>query len=950
MKPLKILMNLVVMLAAVMMTAVEADAFRHKGFRPDSTGRSQVLDSLYDRMRQGIPLRTGDVPDSTGMPRARVLGDSVALSVIEDTAMLADSLLPVSDSLVVQDSLSAADTVQGMLDMPAFSTAVDSVIEDFSSGRKMIYYYGDVSVTYGDMVLKAEYMEYDMDRQVVYAAGVADTAGVVTGKPEMTQGGKTYSMDNVFYNFRTSKARIKNMVTQEEDGILRGDNLNMMPDRSVNITGGKYSVCDLDHPHFYLQMTAAKIETEPKQKTVFGPAYLVLGDVPLYPLMLPFGFVPKRPERASGVLFPSFGEEASRGLFMKDGGFYIVLGDYFDVALTGSLYSKGSWSANLSTRYKLRYKFNGTLDLSFSNDQTGERGSTDFFQTRNFSVKWSHSMDAKARPGTSFRASVNFSSPSNNKYNYGNINDALQNQVSSSISYSKTWSAMSVSVNALHSQNSRDSSYAITFPNITFNVNRFYPFRRKNRVGSEKWYEQFALSYSATLQNKINFKASEVRDPDFWSKMQTGMTHNFSIGLPTFTILKYLTLSPSVSYGMNWYFSSQSQYYNPETDKLETVRTGLFEDFGASHNFSASASLSTRIYGMFNFRRGKLRAVRHMISPSLSVSYAPEMGTRLNGYRVYNYTDIHGVAHTVEYNKWSGGLYSPPSPGKTASLGFQIGNNLEAKVMDRKDTTGTGLKKIKLIDNLNISGNYNFLADSMKLSNINVNMTTNVLEKVSVSAGMTLDPYAVDYQGRRYNRFNITAVPGRLVRLTNANVSLGFSISGEGKGKGNDGSSSSGSGSRGGGGVKVTGESPAYSRVYYHPITGEYIPGGWVYYLNPEVPWSVSFNYSYSYSKSYQYSNDQLIVRNNHTQTLNVNGQVRITKALNINLTSGFDLTQLRLTTTQVSATYDLHCFQITFSWVPLGQYKQWNFRINAKAAALADLLSYRKGTSQWDN
>lgn len=947
-------MNLAVMLTAVVLTAGQAGAFRMSGFRPDSVsaGVSQVLDSLRTVIQQDVPLRVRAAgTDSSVKSPVHVLGDSVTLSLAEDSLMAADSMGIAADTVAVADSLSAIDTVQGMLAMPAFSTAVDSVIEDFSSGRKMIYYYGDVSVTYGDMTLKSEYMEYDMDKQVVYAAGVADTAGVITGKPEMTQGGKTYSMDNVFYNFRTSKARIKNMVTQEEDGILRGDNLNMMPDRSVNITGGQYSVCDLEHPHYYLQMTAAKIETSPKQKTVFGPAYLVLGDVPLYPLMLPFGFVPKRPDRASGILFPSFGEEASRGLFMKDGGFYIVLGDYFDVALTGSLYSKGSWSASLSTRYKLRYKFNGNLDISYSNDQTGERGSTDFFQTRNFSVKWNHSMDSKARPGTSFKASVNFSSPSNNQYNYGNINDALQNQISSSVSYSKTWSALSISVNALHSQNSRDSSYAITFPNITLNVNRFYPFRRKNRVGSEKWYEQFALSYSTTLQNKINFKASEVNDPDFWQKMQTGMTHSFSIGLPTFTILKYFTLSPSVSYGMNWYFSSQSQYYDPETDKVETVRTGLFEDFGITQNFSASASLSTRLYGMFNFRRGKLKAVRHMISPSLSVSYAPEMGTALNGYRVYNYTDIHGVAHTVEYNKWSGGLYSPPSAGKTASLGFQIGNNLEAKVVDRKDTTGTGLKKIKLIDNLNLSGNYNFLADSMKLSNISVSMNTNVLEKVSVSAGMTLNPYAVDEQGKTYDRFNVTVQPGRLVRLTNANVSLGFSISGEGKGKGNDGSSSSNSGSGGrGGGVKVTGESPAYTRVYYHPITGEYIPGGWVYYLNPEVPWSVSFNYSYTYSKSYQYSNNQLIVKNNHTQTLNVNGQIRITKALNINLTSGFDITKLRLTTTQISATYDLHCFQISFSWVPLGQYKQWSFRINAKAAALADLLSYRKGTSQWDN
>lgn len=905
--------------------------------------------------RQEIPQQDSLAvqKDMTLMPELRVaVPDSVTAEGLADT-------LAVSDTAALEDSAMRPDTTvrKGMLERPVFSTAVDSVIEDFSSDRKMIYYYGDVSVTYGDMKLTADYMEYDVDKQVVYAAGVADTAGVVNGKPEMTQGGKTYSMDNVFYNFKTSKARIKNMTTQENDGVLRGDNLNMMPDRSINISGGKYTVCDLDHPHFYLKMTKAKVETEPKQKTVFGPAYLVLGDVPLYPLMLPFGFVPKQRDRASGILFPNFGEEAARGLFIKDGGFYFVLGDYFDIALTGSIYTKGSWSLNASTRYKKRYKFNGTFDLSYSNDQTGEKGSADFFQTKNFGVKWTHAQDPKARPGTTFTASVNFSSPSNNKYNYNSVNEALNSQVSSSISYSRTWSALSISVNGLHSQNSRDSSYSITLPNITLNVNRFYPLKRKNRVGGEKWYEQFALSYSTTLQNKINFKASEIREPDFWDKMQTGMTHNFSIGLPTFTLFKYITLAPSVSYGMNWYFSSQSQYYNPETDKVETIRTGLFEDFGISQNFSASASLSTRLYGLFNFKHGKLKAIRHMISPSLSVNYAPEMGTRMNGYRVYNYTDIHGESHTLEYNKWSGGIYSPPSPGKTASIGFQLGNNVEAKVEDKKDTTGKGMRKIKLIDNLNLSGNYNFLADSMKLSTIGVNMTTNVLEKVSISAGMTLDPYAVDYKGTRYNEFNVVKT-GRLVRLTNANVSLGFSLSGEGAGKGNDGSSSSGAGSGGtggvlgggSGGVKMTGESPAYTRVFYHPVTGEYIPGGWIYYLNPNVPWSVSFNYSYTYSRTYQYSNNQLITRNNHQQTLNITGQVRLTSALNLNLTTGFDITKLKLTTTQISATYDLHCFEISFSWVPLGQWKQWSFRINAKAAALADLLSYRKGSSEWDN
>ncbi len=907
---------------------------------------------------------------------AQVVAVSDTIAPIDTIATL-DSAA-VAANMAKADSAARADSLarekqmrQGMLERPTFTVAKDSIIEDFSNGRNMMYYYGDVSVTYGDMKLTAEYMEYDVAKQTVYAAGVADSSGVVAGKPEMTQGNKTYKMDNVFYNFETRKARIKNMITEESEGQLRGDNLTMKPDQSIDVKGGVYTVCELDHPHYYLRMTRAKMETQPKQKTVFGWTYLVLGDVPLYPLMLPFGFVPKRPDRASGILFPTFGEEQARGLFMKDGGFYLVMGDYFDVAFTGSIYSKGSWNARMNTRYKLRYKFNGSLDISYSNDQTGEKGAADFFQTKNFAIKWSHAQDPKARPGTSFRASVDFSSPSNNKYNYTDINEALNSQTSSSISYTKTWAKMSLSVNALHKQNSRDSSYSLTVPNITFNVNRFYPFKRKNRVGGAKWYEDFSISYNTSFQTKINFKTSEIKDPDFWDKLQTGMSHKFTIGLPTFTILKYLTLSPNVSYNMNWYFSSQEQYYNPETNKVETVRTGQFEDFGATHNFSAGASLSTRIYGLFNFRRGKLKAIRHMMSPSLSVSYKPELGTAINGYRVYNYTDINGNEKTLEYNKWAGGgVGSPPGKGETASLGFSLGNNFEAKVVDKLDTTGKGTKKVKLIDNLSISGNYNFLADSMNMSKISVSMNTNVLQKVSISANMGLDPYAIDAKGKRIGVYNVV-MDNHLFRMTNASVSMGFSLQGEGKGKGNDGSGAAGGGggrNNGGtrdrsgknsgnpdrpggrgGGVKMTGDAQTYQRIYYHPVTGEYIPGGWLYYLNPNVPWSVSFNYSYNYSRSYQYSNEQLITKHTHNQTLAVNGQVRITNALNINLTTGFDLTRMKMTTTQLSATYDLHCFQISFSWVPSGQWSQWSFRINAKASALADLLQYKKSSSHWD-
>ena len=863
------------------------------------------------------------------------------------TPEISDSLRAVRDSIHRADSISRVDSMnmlsKSSLEAPAFTTARDSIVEDFSNGKRIIYYYGDVSVTYGNIKLTADYMEYDLATQIVFARGTKDSTGVITGKPVMEQGGKSYTMEEVRYNFKTQKARITNMVTQEQDGILHGQNIKMMPDKSINITKGKYTVCDCEHPHYYLHLTAAKVMTRPSQKTVFGPAYPVIEDVPL-PIGLPFGFIPKRPDRATGILFPTFGEEQSRGFYLRDLGLYFVIGEYFDIALTGDIYTLGSWAVDLNSRYKVNYKCNGNFSLTYSNDQTGEKGSSDFFQTKNFGVRWSHSQDAKARPGTSFSASVNFSSPSNNRYNSTSVQEALQNQISSSISYSKNWNGkFNLSVNALHNQNSRDSSYSFTLPNITFSVSRFYPFKRKNRVGKERFYERFSFGYSTTLQNRINFKASEFNKPGFWDKFQNGMAHNFQIGLPNFTLFKYINITPSISYGMNWFFRKTEKVYNPDTGKVEDVQGKAFGTFGATHTYSGSISINTRLYGLFNFgKHRKIQAIRHVLSPSISASFSPEKGTHFNGWRTLTYVDRNGVERSQDYNIYAGQLNSVPGKGKTASLNFSLGNNFEAKVRDLKDTTGTGSKKIKLIDQLNFTTGYNFLADSLRMNNVGITMSTSVFGKLGINANLNFDPYAIlvdksNPSGRRINRFAVQEGQG-LLRLTNANVSLSYSISGEGKINGNDGRGQSGT--------------PAdhYQRIYYHPITGEYIPGGWLYYTNPNVPWSININYSFSYRQSFQYSNGQVINKNNFTQTVGLSGNVKLTPRLSLNLTTNFDLMALKMSTTQLSATYDLHCFNINVSWIPNGQWESWSFRIQANAAALADLLKFKKSSSYWDN
>ena len=853
------------------------------------------------------------------------------------------------DSIMRADSLFRADSIAAMkhssLAATAFSFARDSIIENFENGRRMIHYYGDVKVEYQNMKLTAERMDYDVTTGTVHAYGVYDSLSMSwKGRPVMEEAGKTYNMEELRYNFDTRRARITNMITQQEDGILHGRNIKMMEDKSINITNGKYTVCEHEHPHYYMNLTAAKVITDPSQKIVFGPAYLVVEDVKLYPIMLPFGFVPDRPKRASGILFPTFGEETARGFYMKDFGMYFVFGDYFDLSATTDIFTLGSWALDINSRYKVNYKFNGTFSMNISDDKTGEKGSADFAESRNFGIRWSHSQDSKSHPGTTFSASVNFSSPSNSRYNSRSVEQALQNQASSSISYSRSFGGKAtLSLNALHSQNSRDSSYAFTLPNVTFSLATFYPFKRKVRVGKERFYEKISFAYNTTLQNKISFKASEfAMDSAFFSKFQNGMTHNFSIGLPSFSLLKYITVSPSVSYGQNWFFRSKEARYDETLDKVVMDETPAFSTLGITQTYSGSFSMSTRIYGMFNFgKHRKLQAIRHVVSPSLSMSFSPDLATYANGYRTLKYVDTNGEQKTYDYNIYAGQLYSPPGGGKSATASFSIGNNLEAKVRDYADTTGSGSKKIKLIDQLSIRSGYNFLADSLKMNTISMSMSTSIFGKISISGSANFDPYAVDDKGRKYNAWAISNGQG-LARFTNASASLSYSLSGKGAMNGNDGREAG------------AGSSPAdyYKRIYTHPYTGEYIPGGWLYYTNPNVPWSANFSYTLSCNRSYQYDTQlqRLNEKNTITQTLRFNGNIKLTPRMSINASSGYDFQAKQLTTTQMSATYDLHCFNISVSWVPTGNWQSYSFRIQANAAALADLLRFKKSSSYWDN
>ena len=895
--------------------------------------------------------------------RSKEKAQQLVVPIYKDTTKLAaasDSLKINLDSLRVADSLMREDSIrlmkQSSIEFPAFSNAKDSLIEVFENGHRILKYYGEVTVQYGSLSLSADYMRYDIDEQTVYAKGIEDPeTGQIRGNPIMkdaSQGNKEYEMKELTYNFKTRKAFIKNMITEEAEGIIRGNNIKMQPDNSINITDGKYTVCDCEEPHYYLHMTAAKVITKPNQNTVFGPAWPVVEGVPLFPIVLPFGFVPKTPKsRATGILMPTFGEEEARGFFMRDLGFYIPIGDYFDVSLTGSYYTLGSWAVELNSRYKWRYHFGGNVSLSYSYNQVGIKGEPDFQASTDFKVGWQHSQDSKSRPGTSFSASVNFSSPGNNRYNSHSMTEAMNNQTHSSISYSKNWSGkVNLSVNALHNQNSKDSSYSLSLPNITLSVSKFYPFKRKQRVGKERFYEKFSISYNTSFQNQINFKASELKNnPDIFKKFKAGMKHSFSIGLPNFTLFKYININPSVSYGMNWMFDSKEKFYNEKTGKVEERQGGWFSTFGVTQDYSGSVSADTQIYGTFNFgKHRKIQAMRHIIKPSLSFTYSPDRAKYFNGWRTLHYTDNQGNAQSLDYNIYEGiGTY--PGKGSNANLRIQLGNNLEAKVRDLRDTTGTGSKKVKILDQFNISTGYNFLKDSLRMDDVGITVTTNIFGKVGVNGNLNFSPYAVDDRGRTINKFEVMK-SGKPLRLTRASFSLSYSVSGKGTINGNDGSKDAKNASGGAGGSNST--LPSYARVYYHPLTGEYIPGGWSYYMNPNAPWSLNMSLNFSYNRSYQYDSKEQILRqkNNITSSLSLSGNIKLTPALSISASTNVDLTKFKLVATQLSASYDLHCFNIQFSWVPSGTYKSWNFCIAANASALADLLRVKKSSSYMDN
>lgn len=801
----------------------------------------------------------------------------------------------------------------------------DSLVYDVKN--KMVYIYREGDIIYQDMNMKADYMKIDMETRNINAYGIADTAGKMS-RPEFLQGGTSYTMDTIVYNIKTKKAKIKGVATQEGEGFLIGRSVKKMPDNTINIADGKYTTCDaIDHPHFYLAMTRAK--TIPGKKVIVGPSYLVMEDVPIYFLGLPFGFFPMTSGRKSGFIVPEYGEEYVKGFFLRNGGYYFAFNDYLDMTVRGGFYTLGSWETSLASRYMKRYKYSGGFDFRYSKDIIGEKGAKDYVNMSNMSVNWTHTQDPKFRPNSTFSASVNFSTSGYAKYGSTNMNDYLNTQTNSSIAYSKSWAGkpFSLSTNFQHSQNSNDTTVSLSFPNVVFNVSRIFPFRRREAVGKQRWYEKISLSYTGNLANNVKVKEKDLFTDKMFKDMKNGVNHVIPVST-SFNLLKYINFSPSANYNERWYFQKIDKQWDPTQNQVVNADTTY--GFYRLYNYSFSASASTKIYGTYQFgKKSPVQAIRHMMTPNISFSYTPDFGTSKYGF--YKTVQSDSTGRLTTYSPFESGMYGVPGRGRSASISFSLTNTLEMKVLSKKDTSG--VRKIKLIDNLSISSSYNFLADSLNLAPFSLNLRTTIYGNFGLNLSATLDPYQVDEKGRRINKFLIEK--GKIGRITNTGWSFGYTFNSKKASQPaiNDINS----------GTPIT--PPEYTDFFadpnnkIDPVTQRQMMTAQYYEF--AIPWNLGFNYSMSYTNNG--------IKKNVSQTLGFNGSVTLTPKWGLTFNGGYDFEARKITPGVFTVNRDLHCWQMSFSWVPVGFRKSWSFNIGVKSAMLQD-LKYDKRSSFYDN
>lgn len=856
---------------------------------------------------------------------------------------------PDSDSVLV---LPAVAPSPGPSRMRYERQDLDAAV-DFTSSDSMLilrrdsaFMFGSASVAYGEIKLDAAEIQMDLTDNTVYAVGRLDSLGDVEGQPVFTESGTEYQARTMRYNFKTSKGYITNVVTQQGEGYLTGGTTKKDSVDEFYLASGRYTTCDNhDNPHFYFQMTKAKVR--PGKNVVVGPTYMVLAGLPL-PLAVPFGYFPFTDKYASGIIVPSFGDDYNRGFYLADGGYYFAINDNVDLALTGEIYTKGSWGVQARSSYAKRYKYNGSFDLSYLKTITGEKGSPDYATQTNFQILWNHAQDSKANPNMSLSASVNFTTSG---YSRNNLNSYYspsftENTKSSTVNmtYRFPGTKWSLSTTFNVAQRTQDSTLSVSFPNVTVSMSQIFPFKRKRMVGAERWYEKIKLSYTGVLQNSLTAQQDEFFKKSLIKDWRNGMRHTIPISA-TFNVLKYFNVTPSFNFTDRMYTTRVDRSWDQQRN-IEVCDTSY--SFYNVYDFQASVSVDTKIYGFYQpmgFLGKKIKMIRHVMTPSVSFSGAPDFSSPFFGYYgQYSYVDSRGAEQVRKYSRFPNSLYGVPGQGKSGTISYALSNNLEMKVNSESDSIGE--KKISLIENLNISQSYNIAADSLRFSDINTSLLLRLTKGFNLNLSATWDPYtyALNQNGTpvKVDRLRISCGKGigRLMR-TGTSFSYTFNNDTFKRKKKNDTNQN--------GDDAANDVSGAQHQQELDDRADDASGGGDIQlnsdgYAKWSVPWSLTLNYSINYGYG-SFNYDKMEFNGKVTQNLSFSGNIRPTPNWNFSFSASYNFDTHRLAYMNCNISRDLHCFTMRASFVPVGPYKSYNFHISVKSSMLAD-LKYDKRSS----
>lgn len=903
-----------------------------------ATGNAVIVDSLLQGKRP-------DVADSSrfaGLDTTKM--DSLQLAIYHHNKQIDDSIR--ADSVMRARS--------NGIDAPVIYSADDSIVYDAATGTA--YLYGNSKVNYENMKLASDKVYMNLDSNTVRATGTADSTeeGGIKGKPIFTMGKDEYKTDTMAFNFKSKKGLIKGIYTEQQEGFLTGEVGKRDSTGVIYLQHGRYTTCDKPHPDFYIALSRAKVR--PGKDVVFGPAYLVVADVPL-PLAIPYGFFPFSKKYSSGFIMPSYGDEKDRGFYLRDGGYYFAISDKWDLKLLGEIYTKGSWGVTAASNYRKRYRYSGAFLFSYQNTKTGDKGLPDYAEQESFKLQWNHRQDPKANPYSSLAASVNFATSSyerNNLTSMYNPQTLTQSTRTSSVSWSTTFSSIGLSLSATTNlaQNMRDSSIQMTLPDLNISLSRFYPFKRKHAVGKERWYEKISMSYTGQLSNSISTKEDRFLHSNLFKDWKNAFQHSIPVQA-NFTLFNYINVTPSFNFTDRMYSKKILRSWDGVKQKEVNDTTYGFHNV---YNWSFGMSASTKLYGFWTPSRklfgDKIQAIRHVITPQVSFSYSPNFGARRYGYYdSYQYTDASGNVKLVEYSPYQEELYGVPGKYKTEMISWDVSNNIEMKIKSDKDSTG--FRKISIIDELGASMSYNAAADFHRWSDLSVRLRLKWWKNYTFSMNAQFATYAyeLDASGKPYVGNHTEWGYGRFPRFQGMSQNFSFTLNPEKLkkwfGHKDDTDDDKTTESSDGPDTDIESnmdddlEKGKYAAKKKRGDIAETDDNG---YMSFNMPWSLTIGYGITMRENTagRFNTRTMRYPYKFSQTLNVSGNIRISDGWNINFSSGYDFENHAMSMTTASLSRDLHCFNMSAS-VVLAPYTSYNFTFRCNASTLTDALKYDK-------